>query len=492
MSQKTTKKAKSRTTKRPIRKTGTKERKKATKKEVTRVKDINELVNYCERFFNRKPFEGASVDFHPKKPAFIFIPNDNSVTKVHTEALLDFLKERNVRSVLVDALNKKKVPILAELCDAGIEVYVLRRPGYIKRMREELERHRIKVPKTDKYDAVLLAFAPPKKWMKVDSRFLKSWEAMISWRDAEMNYQVLLQRDKANESEGPKEDEKDEELRRIREMIRAKLEEVQRVLEEVQKLEAQLFVLKVQKYYPGVDEDFDKYGIRDDVIAQAYYCESFLEALHCDSEAGFLVKSGIGKTGSPPANQRKKKFIHDGALNRALVQLTLKVYHLNPYKAEDQKKIKMKARKLAEKIWRKAQKMKAEIEGGRVGESWGRPLSKREGSPKCIPAVRGGPSCESRSNTDAIRPQAPDTRPTDDLHNHVLTHPFSPPDTYQFTTSMGSVVLNRYTCRTPSELCPVLDEVPAMHFGAIVGSVKDAERFRSLVSVRVEVLEPEG
>jgi riboflavin biosynthesis pyrimidine reductase len=65
MSQKTTKKAKSRTTKRTIRKTGTKER----------------------------------------KPAFIFIQNDNSVTKVHTEALLDFLKERNVRSVLVDALN---------------------------------------------------------------------------------------------------------------------------------------------------------------------------------------------------------------------------------------------------------------------------------------------------------------------------------------------------------------------------------------------------
>ena len=31
-----------------------------------------------------------------------------------------------------------------------------------------------------------------------------------------------------------------------------------------------------------------------------------------------------------------------------------------------------------------------------------------------------------------------------------------------------------------------------MHFGAIVGTVKDAEKFRSLVSVRVEVLEPEG
>jgi hypothetical protein len=89
MSQKTTKKAKSRTTKRAIRKTGTKERKKATKKEVIRVKDINELVNYCERFFNRKPFEGASVDFHPKKPAFVFIlddkPDDNSVTKVESQ-----------------------------------------------------------------------------------------------------------------------------------------------------------------------------------------------------------------------------------------------------------------------------------------------------------------------------------------------------------------------------------------------------------------------
>ncbi len=31
-----------------------------------------------------------------------------------------------------------------------------------------------------------------------------------------------------------------------------------------------------------------------------------------------------------------------------------------------------------------------------------------------------------------------------------------------------------------------------MHFGAIVGTVKDAEKFRSLVSMRVEVLEPEG
>jgi hypothetical protein len=352
-----------------------------TTKEVIKIKDVKELVEYCKQQFGRKPFQGAAIDFHPKKPAFIFTPDDNSVTRVETQKLLDFLKERNVRSVMVDALNKKKVPILAELCDTGIEVYVLRRPGYIKRMREELERHGIKVPKTDRYDAVLLAFTPPKKRALVDARFLKAWEAMTEWRYADTTFRVEQQRYDANKSERPKEDEEDEEVRKIRMEIQAKLEEVQKLLEEVQKLEAKLFVRKVQMLYPEVDfdKDFEEFGIKDDDIAKAYYCEALLEALNCDWLAGYLVKSGIGKTGSPPAKQRKKPFIHDGALNRALTQLTVKVYHLDPYKDEDQKKIKMKARKLAKKIWRKAQKMKAEIESGRVGEALGRPLSKREG-----------------------------------------------------------------------------------------------------------------
>ena len=352
-----------------------------TTKEVIKIKDVKELVEYCKQQFGRKPFQGAAIDFHPKKPAFIFTPDDNSVTKVETQKLLDFLKERNVRSVLVDALNKKKVPILAELCDTGIEVYVLRRPGYIKRMREELERHGIKVPKTDRYDAVLLAFTPPKKRALVDARFLKAWEAMTEWRSADTTFRVEQQRYDANKSERPKEDEEDEEVRKIRMEIQAKLEEVQKLLEEVQKLEAKLFVRKVQMLYPEVDfdKDFEEFGIKDDDIAKAYYCEALLEALNCDWLAGYLVKSGIGKTGSPPEKQRKKPFIHDGALNRAITQLTVKVYHLDPYKDEDQKKIKMKARKLAKKIWRKAQKMKAEIESGRVGEALGRPLSKREG-----------------------------------------------------------------------------------------------------------------
>jgi hypothetical protein len=338
--------------------------KETTTKQVIRVKDINELVNYCERFFNRKPFEGASIDFHPKKPAFIFIPNDNSVTKVETQKLLDFLKERNVRSVLVDALNKKKVPILAELCDAGIEVYVLRRPGYIKRMREELERHGIKVPKTDKYDAVLLAFTPPKKWALVDAKFLKAWKAMTEWRYADTTFRIEQQRYNANNSEGPKEDE---ELRRIREMIQAKLEEAQRLLEEVQKLEAQLFVLKVQKQYNVTEEDFQKLGIEtDDTVAKAYACEAILEAIHCDTMVGFINKTGIRL-----AKNGKKPFIHDGRLSHVIHQLTLKVYHLDVNNQRG--KIRYKKLQLAKKILKLSKRIRG---SGRVGEALGPDLPK--------------------------------------------------------------------------------------------------------------------
>jgi len=209
-------------------------------------------------------------------------------------------------------------------------------------------------------------------------------------------------------------------------------------LEEVQRLEAQSFVKKIKMIYPEVnfDKDFEEFGIKDDDIAKAYYCEAFLEAMNCDWLAGYLVKSGIGKTGSPPAKQRRKKFIHDGALNRALVQLTLKVYRLDPHKDEDRKKVKPKARKLAERIWKRARKLK----GGRVGEALGPPLSFREGPKDVIPAPLGGPSCESRSHPNFIRSRGP-------RHPVILTTttatsyppPFSPLDIYQFKTSMGSL-----------------------------------------------------
>jgi hypothetical protein len=414
MSQKTTKKArteKSRTVKKAIRRTRTKERKKTTeetttKEDLIRVKDVGELVEYCKTLLGRKPFEGAAIDFHPKKPSFIFLPTEVSVAKVPAEELLDYLQKKGVQRVLIDALNKKRVPILLKLCKAGIEVYVLRRPMQIERMRRELRYRNIEVPKSDKYDAVLLAFTSPKRWALVDARFLKSWEAMVEWRNAETSFRVEQQRYDANNSEGPKEDEEDEELRRIREMIHAKLEEVQQLLEEVQMLEAKLFVRKVQMIYPEVnfDEDFEEFGIEDDDIAQAYYCEAFLEAMNCDWLAGYLVKSGIGVAGSPPPKQRKKEYIYDGRLKHVLNQLAVKVYHLDIYDDNDRKKVKPKARKLASKIWKRARRIKKLIEGGRVGEALGRPLSKERVQKVYIPAQKGGASCESRSTTINIRP----------------------------------------------------------------------------------------
>jgi hypothetical protein len=384
---------------------------KTTTKEVIRIKDVRELVDYCKQQFRRKPFQGASIDFHQKKPAYVYIPDDNSVTKVETQKLLDFLKEKGVRSVLIDALNKKRLPTLVRLCEAGFEVFVLRRTSAIEQLRRELRRQNIEVPKSDKYDAILLAFTSPKKWTLVDARFLKSWEAMVEWRNAETSFRIEQQRYDANNSEGPKGDEEDEELRRIYEMIRAKLEEVQKLLEEVQKLEAKLFVRKVQMIYPEVDfdKDFEEFGIEDDGIAKAYYCEALLEATNCDSLAGYLVKSGTGKAGSPPPKQRRKNYIYDHRLKHVLNQLATKVYHLCFYDDNDRKKVKPKARKLAEKIWKRARKIKKWIEGGRVGETSGPPPLEREGSPDFIPAPLGGPSCESRSRptTSDHRPQTP-------------------------------------------------------------------------------------
>jgi hypothetical protein len=231
-------------------------------------------------------------------------------------------------------------------------------------MREELERHGIKVPKTDKYDAVLLAFTPPKKWALVDTRFLKAWKAMTEWRYTDTTFRIEQQRYNANNSEGPKEDE---ELRRIREMIQAKLEEPQRLLEEVQKLEAQLFVLKVQKQYNVTEEDFQKLGIEtDDTVAKAYACEAILEAIHCDTMVGFINKAGIRL-----AKNGKKPFIHDGRLSHVIYQLTLKVYHLDVNNQRG--KIRYKKLQLAKKILKLSRRIRR---SGRVGEALGPDLPK--------------------------------------------------------------------------------------------------------------------
>ena len=357
----------------------TAEKERTTKKEVIRIKDVKELVDYCKQQFGRKPFEGAAIDFHQRKPAFVYL--DGIVTKVPTEGLLDYLQKKGVQRVLIDALNKKRIPILLQLCEAGIEVHVLRRPIQIERMRRELRNHRIEVPKSDRFDAVLLAFTSPKKWALVDARFLRTWEAMVEWRNAETSFRVEQQRYDANSSEGPKEDEEDEELRRIREIIRAKLEEVQRLLEEVQKLEAQLFVLKVQKQYNVTEKDFQKLGIeKDDTIAKAYVCEAILEAIHCDTLVGFINKAGIRLS-----KKGRKPFIHDGRLSYVLHQLAIKVYHLDVNNQRG--KIRYKKLQLARKILKLSRRIRG---SGRVGEAFGAGPPKREGYRGFTPPLRGG------------------------------------------------------------------------------------------------------
>jgi hypothetical protein len=358
---------------------------KTSTKEVIRVKDVKELVDYCKQHFGRKPFQGASIDFHPKKPAYVYIP-DNSITKVDAQRLLDFLKEKGVRSVLIDALNKKRVPILLQLCEAGIEVHVLRRPIQIERMRRELRNHRIEVPKSDRFDAVLLAFTPPKKWALVDAKFLKGWKAMTEWRYADATFRIEQQRYDDN-SEMSKEDEEDEEVRKIRMEIQAKLEEVQKLLEEVKELEARLFVLKIQKYYNLTEEDFQKLGIEtDDIIAKAFACEAVLEAVHCDKLVGFINKAGIRLS-----KKGRKPFIHDGRLSHVIHQLTLKVYHLD---VDNQRgKIRYKKLQLARKILKLSKRIRG---SGRVGEAFGAGPPKREGHPAYHPVLRDG-TCESRS-----------------------------------------------------------------------------------------------
>jgi len=265
---------------------------------------------------------------------------------------------------------------------------VLRRTYAIEQLRQELRRQNVEVPKSDRFDAVLLAFTSPKKWMKVDSRFLRCWEAMIRWRNAERSYQRQDHLIKTNNSKEPTSDRE--------KMLRKYDEKVLALLDEAQKLAAEIFIEVVKSNYPGVDEDFDEFGIKDDVVAQAYYCEAFLEALNCNSVAGFLVKSGIGVTGSPPPKQRKKEYIYDGRLKHVLNQLAVKVYHLDIYDDNDRKKVKPKARKITEKIWKRARRIKKSVEGGRVGEASGpAPLEERGFGRFTSPPKRVGPPAKA-------------------------------------------------------------------------------------------------
>jgi hypothetical protein len=151
---------------------------------------------------------------------------------------------------------------------------------------------------------------------------------------------------------------------------------------------AKEFVDTVERHFPGIKQVFEKVRIPpDDVIAQALCCEVVLEVYHIPKKSDVLEKAGIsysptskkprpkkkeGAEGESKEDESKPKvYIHDGKLLFAVTQLTVKLYHLNPRRRKDQKKIKWKAPKLLKRIWRCSRELQVTQEGGRVGEALG-------------------------------------------------------------------------------------------------------------------------
>jgi hypothetical protein len=356
-----------------------------------------EALDFYRQLIERgfKPFDGASIDFHRKRDPVVFIPRENPVlTTVRREELKNFLKANNINRVLVDALFPSRVPILIDLLQHGIEVYALRRPTALAGFKAMLERRYnkkknkkkqdgnnndnnvIKIPrKNDFVDAVALAFTWPKFHRKTDIPYLICWRAMNKWRRVYSVYHKVQQMVEDLES-----DETPVTLHEDRVIKKAKE-----------------FVDMVERYFPGIRRVFEEVRIPpDDVIAQALCCEVVLEVYHIPKKSDVLEKAGIRYSPTPKKPRPKKKeeaegeskedgskpkYIHDGKLLFAVTQLTVKLYHLNPRRKKDQKKIMWKMPKLLMRIWKCSRGLQITEESGRVGEALGCPgLSNREGS----------------------------------------------------------------------------------------------------------------
>jgi hypothetical protein len=347
-----------------------------------------------ERGF-KPTIDGASIDFHRKRDSTVFTPGENPIiTAVKKEELLDFLVANNVRRVLVDALFPSRVPILIDLLQHGIEVYVLRRPSALAGFKAMLERrynkkknkgkqdgnnndnNGIKIPrKNDFVDAVALAFTWPKFHRRLDWRFLECWRAMNKWRRAYSVYHKVQQMLGEDKDELPV----------------VTLHE-DRLIEK-----AKMFVDTVVMHYPEVRRVFEKIRIPDDdVIAQALCCEIALETYHIEKVSDVLRKAGIGIQSVPKKKVRRRKkeetekaedkqtenkpkrkvFQYDGKLLFAANQLTIRLFHINPKKEPE--KVMLKTKKLLDEIWRcsrrcirATEKESGDGESGRVGEALG-------------------------------------------------------------------------------------------------------------------------
>jgi len=318
----------------------------------------NEALDFYRQLIERgfKPtIDGASVDFHRKRDLVVFIPRENPIiTAVRKEELLDFLKANDVRRVFVDALFPSRAELLMEVSKAGIEVYFIRRPTIIEKFRKFLKKKlKIEAPKNDYADAVLQSFIKPKYLQWTDWRYLDCQLEMNLWRDNNADYQKYKQRLK----NWPKE----------------KKDRVAKLMTDIEE-NARIFVNTVLKHYPEVADLFKEFSIEDDIVAQTYTCEVFLEVLPCDTRIGAINKAGTKLSDKPS----KEKLIHDGRFSYALNQLAIKVYHLNPKRVDKIFKLM-----LVRKIWKFSRRIQMKKEGGRVGETLDRvgPESRDSGRP---------------------------------------------------------------------------------------------------------------
>jgi len=434
-------KGKKKTTKKTNEKEKMKEEKEAAMK--------NEALDFYRQLRERgfKPFDGASIDFHRKRDPVVFIPGETPlITAVKRDELLDFLMANNIRRVIVDALFPSRVPILQSLLEHGIEVYVLRRPSALAGFKAMLLRRYNKQKKDDNnndkrlietlqkkndfIDALALAFTWPKFHRKIDISYVICWRAMNKWRCSYMLYYKVQQMLSEDRDESPV----------------VTLHE-DRVIEK-----AKEFVDTVERHFPDIRRRvFEKIGIPDDdVIAQALCCEVVLEVYHIPKKSDVLEKAGIrysptpkkpkpkkkekegaeGESKEDESKPKKKSFQHDGKLLFAVTQLTVKFYHLNPRRKKDQKKIMWKAPKLLKRIWKCSRELQLTEENGRVGEALGvsGPSRKERDEILLNPAHRaGGPAKTGNTGNEPAPSKAPNTRPTDNHHNHILTHPLFTP-----------------------------------------------------------------
>jgi hypothetical protein len=322
-----------------------------------------EKYRHLQRLGLTPYFDGATIDLHRERPSVVFIPKTETIVEVENGQLLDFLKGQGVQRILVDAQFPSNAEVLSEISKVGIEVYLLKRTTTLPAFRKSLEnKHKLTIPKNDYNDAILLAFVKPKFWKQVDWRYIECWNYMALWRDADKEFRRFDNRIKTY----PK-------LRQDKEVM-SQFEEVQVRRENA----ARRFIQVVQSFYQEIDDLFQRLGIEKDPIAKAYCCEIILEMQGYRKFKWFLKKAGIGFPLPMllKSRQGRKVYIYDKRLRHALHQLTLKVYHLDPYDDADKRKIPKKMFKLAKRIWNWWQKM---IGDGRVGEALGVAGPSREG-----------------------------------------------------------------------------------------------------------------